>query len=317
MRTRCPACSTTFRVTSEQLRLKAGKVRCGQCLAVFNAFESLIEEEAPVPAEAAPPAAAQPAAPTVKIVPPAPEATPPVVVIEKPVEVEPEPAPLPTPAPNTAPAEEIKTEVATAIEEDTTDATQAARDAGLMAARELSETSAYNRWAAGTLAGETQNRFDPVQPEQPRWPFVLTSLVLLMLLLTQLLYHFRTEVVQRVPDMSGLYAMAATNVPLPQNSELVGIDVSDLQADNARGLLILQATVRNRATFAQAWPLLELTLTDTQDAVISRRVLSAEEYLPPGSHTPAFAGRSDIAIKLWLEAKGVGASGYRLYLFYP
>jgi len=313
MRTRCPACSTTFRVTSEQLRLKSGKVRCGQCLAVFNAFDSLIEEEAPTQAEAPLPATAQPAAPPVKIVPPAPEATPPVVAIEKPVEVEPEPAPPPTPAL----AEEIKTEAAPAIEENTTDATQAARDAGLMAARELSETSAYNRWAAGTLAGEAHNRFDPVQPEQPRWPFVLTSLVLLLLLLTQLLYHFRTEVVQRIPDMSGLYAMAAVDVPLPQNSDLVGIDVSDLQADNARGLLVLQATVRNRATFAQAWPSLELTLTDTQDAVISRRVLSAEEYLPPGSHTPAFAGRSDIAIKLWLEAKGVGASGYRLYLFYP
>ncbi len=319
MRTRCPACSTTFRVTSEQLRLKAGKVRCGQCLAVFNAFESLIEEEPPVPAEAAPAAAAQAAAPLLKTAPPAPEAIPPVVVIEKPVETEPEPEPAPqaTPAPNTAPAEEIKTEGTAAIEEDTTDATQAARDAGLMAARELSETSAYNRWAAGTLAGETHNRFDPIQPEQPRWPFVLTSLVLLVLLLMQLLYHFRTEVVQRVPEMAGLYAMAAVDVPLPQNSELVGIDVSDLQADNARGLLVLQATVRNRATFDQAWPSLELTLTDTQDEVISRRVLSAEEYLPPGSHTPAFAGRSDIAIKLWLEARGVGASGYRLYLFYP
>ena len=44
MRTRCPACSTVFRVTSDQLRAKAGKVRCGYCQAVFNAFDELIDE---------------------------------------------------------------------------------------------------------------------------------------------------------------------------------------------------------------------------------------------------------------------------------
>lgn len=39
MRTRCPDCGTVFRVTSEQLRRKAGKVRCGHCQTVFNAFD--------------------------------------------------------------------------------------------------------------------------------------------------------------------------------------------------------------------------------------------------------------------------------------
>jgi hypothetical protein len=140
---------------------------------------------------------------------------------------------------------------------------------------------------------------------------------LLCVLLGQLLYHFRTEIVQRLPEMSRFYESATVDVPLPRNAELVGIEVSDLQADHARGLLVLQATLRNRANFAQAWPALELTLTDTHDTVISRRVLAAEEYLAPGSNTEKFPGRSDMAIKLWLEAKGIGASGYRLYLFYP
>jgi predicted Zn finger-like uncharacterized protein len=40
MRTRCPGCNTVFRVTSEQLRAKMGKVRCGQCQFVFNAFDA-------------------------------------------------------------------------------------------------------------------------------------------------------------------------------------------------------------------------------------------------------------------------------------
>ena len=43
MLTRCPACATSFRVTPEQLKLRAGKVRCGKCQTVFNAIDSLLE----------------------------------------------------------------------------------------------------------------------------------------------------------------------------------------------------------------------------------------------------------------------------------
>jgi len=50
--TRCPTCSTTFRVTPEQLKARLGRVRCGQCKAVFNALDSLIEEGALPPSEA-------------------------------------------------------------------------------------------------------------------------------------------------------------------------------------------------------------------------------------------------------------------------
>jgi predicted Zn finger-like uncharacterized protein len=41
MITKCPACDTTFRVTSEQLQARAGKVRCGRCMTVFDAAKAL------------------------------------------------------------------------------------------------------------------------------------------------------------------------------------------------------------------------------------------------------------------------------------
>ena len=44
MRTRCPGCQTTFRVTAEQLKARAGKVRCGQCQLVFNVLDNFIDE---------------------------------------------------------------------------------------------------------------------------------------------------------------------------------------------------------------------------------------------------------------------------------
>ena len=48
MKSRCPNCQTVFRITPEQMKARAGKVRCGQCQAVFNALDSLLEEEKPV-----------------------------------------------------------------------------------------------------------------------------------------------------------------------------------------------------------------------------------------------------------------------------
>ena len=43
----------------------------------------------------------------------------------------------------------------------------------------------------------------------------------------------------------------------------------------------------------------------------------AAEYLPPGTTSDAFPPNVDVAVRLWIEAKGLGASGYRLYIFYP
>ena len=39
--TTCKHCDARFRVTPEQLNLRQGQVRCGQCHEVFNGFESL------------------------------------------------------------------------------------------------------------------------------------------------------------------------------------------------------------------------------------------------------------------------------------
>jgi predicted Zn finger-like uncharacterized protein len=44
MLTQCPSCNTTFRVTSEILRVADGQVRCGRCHTQFDALERLLEE---------------------------------------------------------------------------------------------------------------------------------------------------------------------------------------------------------------------------------------------------------------------------------
>jgi predicted Zn finger-like uncharacterized protein len=44
MLTQCPSCQTTFRVTSEILRVADGQVRCGRCQTQFDALERLLDE---------------------------------------------------------------------------------------------------------------------------------------------------------------------------------------------------------------------------------------------------------------------------------
>jgi predicted Zn finger-like uncharacterized protein len=44
MYTQCPECETTFKLGADDLRRAKGKVRCGECDAVFNALEYLAEQ---------------------------------------------------------------------------------------------------------------------------------------------------------------------------------------------------------------------------------------------------------------------------------
>lgn len=45
--TRCPHCQTTFRVAHDQLKLRAGLVRCGACKEIFNGVEHLLPASVP------------------------------------------------------------------------------------------------------------------------------------------------------------------------------------------------------------------------------------------------------------------------------
>jgi predicted Zn finger-like uncharacterized protein len=71
--TQCPHCQTTFRVAHDQLKLRAGLVRCGACKQIFNGIENLLrpdELEQPTPSTA--PAVSRPSPPEPKPEPPPP-----------------------------------------------------------------------------------------------------------------------------------------------------------------------------------------------------------------------------------------------------
>lgn len=325
MKTRCPGCQTIFRVTPEQLKARAGRVRCGQCQTVFNALDSLLDESSALTPSA--PAAAPPIPETAET--PEIDTTPETTslssfelpeiehidIFDAPLEMDGEAHDFP-PA-TEIPRQAAVTEEAFALSEPAVQ--ELGKAAGLILPRETAEIPGYSKWAEDVISAP----FSLPDEKTARWPFVLAAVLLLLTLAGQLLFRFRSEVAITAPSLRPVLEAfsQALNVdlPLPRHVELVSIEASDLQNDAARGnLLVLNATLRNRANYGQAYPSLELSLTDTADAAIARRVFPPSEYLSP--KTPAdqpFKANSDLAVRLWIEARDISAAGYRLYVFYP
>ena len=49
----CPKCETVFRVTTEQLSVADGALRCGRCYTIFDASANMEEAKPQVPKESA------------------------------------------------------------------------------------------------------------------------------------------------------------------------------------------------------------------------------------------------------------------------
>jgi len=50
---------------------------------------------------------------------------------------------------------------------------------------------------------------------------------------------------------------------------------------------------------------------------MSAPVHSDSDVPRAGSDLSAFPANAETPVRLWIDAKGLGAAGYRLYIFYP
>lgn len=163
--------------------------------------------------------------------------------------------------------------------------------------------------------------------EPPRrkagWVGILIALTLALALLAQSAYYFRVEIAARLPGLKPLLtqycALLACTVALPQKADLIVIESSELEADpNRNNIITLHALLHNRAPYAQAYPSLELTLTDLQDQSVARRVFGPADYLKKGQDGKlGVPPNRDLDIRLRLDTTDLKPTGYRLFLFYP
>jgi predicted Zn finger-like uncharacterized protein len=305
MITYCPYCHTHFRVHAEQLAARAGQVRCGKCSRVFDALDHLMEEIAPA---RTPRAAAEFEA---------------LHAGTADAEAAPE---LPTMEAADIGAQVQELAIARAADVEVEMAAPAAETpAAVIAEPVIAQSASVNVKAA---SGARTFDFGPVAAAEPhraarRWPWLLGVFLLLLLLIAQSTFHYRSAITLLFPEIKpyavALCATLGCELPLPRRIEQISIDASDLQADTTNpSVMVLSATIRNRAIFNQQHPMLELTLTDAQDQPVVRRALAPQDYLSKTANIQAgFAANTEIAIKVFIEGSQVKATGYRLYLFYP
>jgi predicted Zn finger-like uncharacterized protein len=149
------------------------------------------------------------------------------------------------------------------------------------------------------------------------------SVFLALLLVFQIVYHFRVQLAAASPAAStmlaGLCRLAGCTVGLPAHIEMVTIESSELQAlPGNTDTFTLLALLRNRSATRQQWPHIELTLNDASEAAVARRVIAPRDYLPAGQDpAEGFAPNSEQPARLVFNLTQVKAAGFRVYLFYP
>lgn len=345
--TLCPHCNTRFKISGEQLEAHHGMVRCGHCMQAFDARPGFIPDE-PVPQlelpmlnEPAPQpetAAADEEVPT------------PVAEAEEKTRDEvdellsaagfPEPEPQEAEFPQSGIALNHSAEPTT---EEIADAASAPTEAANHETLDFLETvtAAQSEVPPETLDQPREEEAEPAKtlaeqisvvedemeeslPAKKRlWPWIAGSALLTFMLLMQAAYFFRVELAARMPGLKpALVALCQPlkcEVPLPRNTELMGIESSDLEADPTyESFITLNALLRNRASYTQAFPSLELTLNDIDDKPLARRVFKPADYLPPvEKEQSGLLPNHELVVRVRLDVADLKPTGYRLVLFYP
>jgi predicted Zn finger-like uncharacterized protein len=222
---------------------------------------------------------------------------------------------------------EADTTEADATELDTTEAATTDTEAPEEKTGDADGTAADVPAPIGAALGGPAERFEWKKkrnvPAVPQRVYAIAAVALGVGLLLQIVLEYRDLLAAYVPAARPLLSAACeplgcTVGPLRDGAAL-SIDASDLQADPAhRGLLLLSATIRNRAGHAIAFPYLELMLTDASDHVVVRRAFPPAEY---ASGSADIAGgippNGEHVVRVFLDASSTQQAGYRVYLFYP
>lgn len=345
--TRCPACTTLYKVVPDQLRISEGWVKCGQCAEIFDASQNLIqaslESEEPVADEVS-------------------ESTSIVVLADLPEQVVSsststdivvdhndgnpdqelvqslesgqvqDTQTLDTAASEVQPNVELTrsdvvgSDLATLEEfqdvfpsnpqEIVTEPEGAVEDRAqkeTVSVPELNSDSVSFLHASKQLSGNSTSI--------ERVSLLVLSGLLGLAWVVQWVYAERDFLAAVRPDWRPILQTFCQplncSVKALQRIESLSIDSATFNKageDNYR----LSFTVRNLANLALALPSIELTLTDFQEQVVIRRILSPDEL---SAADEALAAESEwpvnIRVQLNPDAAMPRIAGYRLLAFYP
>jgi predicted Zn finger-like uncharacterized protein len=368
--TRCPACGTMFKVVTDQLKVSQGWVRCGHCAEVFDASAHLLPRDmsslavSPVPLadtepqplpEPAPPFARQATADTEPAdlhpddwaparsfadrAPMLPSKAGPVEAQDSAADFDPgrwkraqqerqlDPTELDDDSLPPMPPPRQPVVVRPAVEDDSSFLFSDV-DSGMPDSRVEHDVS---------FVRDAQRKAFWKKPST-RWSLALLSLLLLATLVAQWGVQQRDTLAalepRLVPALQALCGPLKCEIRAPRHIESLVIDSSTfnrLGPDAYR----LSFTLKNTGVVVLEMPSLEVTLTDTQDQAVVRRILTPVQF---GAKTTTLAAQSELAGLVIMKVSGdAGAAspsspssssspapagplrvaGYRVLAFYP
>ncbi|HEX4972027.1 MAG TPA: DUF3426 domain-containing protein [Steroidobacteraceae bacterium] len=304
MLTQCPNCQTTFRVTTEILRVADGQVRCGRCQTQFDALERLIDENEPGQQAAHSPRTTRAAASGPIEV--EEQATQEDITLEgRHIEISGRYRMPDSPRGEPQIREEIVEEWVEIddIDEATSDAGEIRVEEELIdddeqpGEIEVVEEPAYEPAAeeeqeeAEGVEEEAQQVEDELLAAPPRpaiaplWKILAGPLVLLLAI--QFVHTYRHELARHPrlgPPIVGLYGAVGVNLQPDWDLHAYEILQWHLGSDPAMpGTLRVRASLKNVASFAQPYPLLKLVLEDRWGERVREREFDPSEYLDPAT----------------------------------
>jgi predicted Zn finger-like uncharacterized protein len=287
LKTRCPACDTVFKIVADQLKVSSGWVRCGRCAEVFDAASHAVASDAATawPQVTTPPAAAADQA--------------------------------------------IRTELTQKItpknitESDLNTSATVASPLNIDINREVQ-------------IAETDLSFVRIANSKAFWQRTgvvrslrAASVGLIGLLFFQVVLSQRNHLVATHPTYKNGFDSLCKSIgcivePF-KNIDALKIESSSFQksqqvfTDNSQGeSFALKLAIKNNTELAVAMPAVELTLTDSNDKPVLRRVLLPKD-LGFSADTLAASGdwTGSMAVIVTPSSTKAAVTGYRVLLFYP
>lgn len=248
MYTQCPECLSVFSLDAHTFAQAHGHVICGHCDASFDSVATLTDQLPPEPFVELPVNEPAMEPPCVDLVVYRPQPDPPAVM------------------PN---------ETAVAIPEAVEDFSQ------------LVFTPRFMRDVHGHKHPRSRPRRLPrrerTSSSERQWPWVIACTVLSLLLLAQLGWAERDPLIRDAVVGSWLRSsctLLGCQLPLVHAPSQLHLVASNVQAHpSVAGALMISASVRNDAAFAQPYPVLTITLANAQGQRVAMRRLQPAEYL--------------------------------------
>ncbi len=300
--TSCPACETQFLLTTEHLKAHRGKVQCGHCEHIFNAKNRLTEISDDIHSPAEYQASIETHGSDTS-----------QAIDEKPI----------SEVLNVALGAVPNLDNLDDLEADEKSNDPYIGNTNITSQPDIIEVYDVDQINAPIYIDDliTNPKFDKPKTKVNVW-LMLFGLILAILAGIQSVYYLRTSISADYPQFKPYLVQACAalkcEIDLPKNLDFFALDDSDMQEDYAhKNVIKFSSLLINNAPYAQAYPNIELTLTDTADQPVLRRLIKPNEYLASNTNADAGIGlREEMRINLSINVAGMAVAGYRVLLLY-